>query len=158
MLRPTKDEWYFIALAIPIWVAAVSVTAWDFAVLQHWVLRPVAVAAGLAVTAAGFYLRKRSQRDLGEYSWCGLRILDGHDIVMRGVYSRVRNPMYIGNFLAWIGVAVALSSAYGVLASLLAIPCFLHRIALEERQLAENFGDAYREYVGRTHRFIPFLY
>jgi protein-S-isoprenylcysteine O-methyltransferase Ste14 len=38
------------------------------------------------------------------------------------------------------------------------IPILLFRIKMEEKMLAEHFGDEYEAYRNSTKRLIPFLY
>lgn len=73
-----------------------------------------------------------------------------------GLYSIVRNPLYVGNFLVYNGVLVAYASP----AALVFFNAFFvvnyHFIVLaEENYLGRQFGDAYREYRKTVPKFIP---
>ena len=72
-----------------------------------------------------------------------------------GILSRVRNPMYLGTFLIYIGISIACVSWIYLL---LAIVCVILDnsvfIIAEERWCLEHYGDAYREYMKRTPRWI----
>jgi len=53
------------------------------------------------------------------------------------------------------GVPLLFSSLHGLLIMLALIPCFLYRIAVEERMLISRFGDSYHAYRQRTWRLLP---
>ncbi len=76
----------------------------------------------------------------------------------RGMYRVSRNPMYLGLFLIYIGIAI-LSGHTWPLATV-AIPFLvLDRIVVpfEERQMEERYGSAYREYCSRVRRWLTLL-
>ena len=73
-----------------------------------------------------------------------------------GIYSTVRHPLYLGNFLMWLGVAM-----YCQLWWLVSIVCLLfwlyyERIMFaEEEFLRRKFGEAYVKWGSQTPAFIP---
>ncbi|MCP3916468.1 MAG: isoprenylcysteine carboxylmethyltransferase family protein [bacterium] len=83
-------------------------------------------------------------------------IHEGHELVTRGIYRLVRNPMYLGLFVVLIvGLPLYVSSLRAFLVSLFLIPIVLNRIRLEEKLLTEHFGELYLEYKRTTKRIIP---
>ena len=71
-----------------------------------------------------------------------------------GVYRISRHPGYLGMFSIYIGIGVASASwVYLLLALILLAPLRSFMIS-EERWCCERFGDAYREYLNRTPRWI----
>jgi len=76
------------------------------------------------------------------------------EVLTKGPFRYSRHPMYLSSSLAYIGVGIAcaswlfllLSVAYTVLSLISAIP--------EEHFLLEKYGDAYREYMNKTPRWI----
>ncbi len=75
-----------------------------------------------------------------------------------GLYSLVRNPLYLGNFVAIIGVVMAMSVWWYVAIASLAYWLYIERvIAAEEHYLARKFGDDYAAWVARTPAFLPKL-
>ena len=83
-------------------------------------------------------------------------IHEGHELVTRGIYRIVRNPMYLGLFVALIvGLPLYVPSLRAFLVSLLLVPIVLNRVRLEEEILTEHFGEEYLEYKRRTKRIIP---
>jgi protein-S-isoprenylcysteine O-methyltransferase Ste14 len=74
--------------------------------------------------------------------------------VAKGVYRYSRHPMYITPFLLFFGTGIASASWIFLVLSVVYIllpPLF---VAAEERFCLEKYGTAYREYMGRTPRWI----
>jgi len=75
-----------------------------------------------------------------------------------GTYSIVRNPLYLGNFLTWLGLAAVPHSPWPWLAVALVFWIYHERVILaEEAFLESKFGDEFREWASRTPAFIPDL-
>lgn len=73
-----------------------------------------------------------------------------------GVYSIVRNPLYLGNFLAMLGLVMSLMMWWLVALFILAYWLYLERIIwTEEEFLSARFGARYSEWCARTPAFIP---
>jgi protein-S-isoprenylcysteine O-methyltransferase Ste14 len=80
------------------------------------------------------------------------------DLVTEGVYAHVRNPMYVGNFLMLVGLAIIWGSP---LAFAIGVPLvgflYFSIVVSEEAYLREKFGAAYDAYVRDVNRFVPHL-
>jgi protein-S-isoprenylcysteine O-methyltransferase Ste14 len=75
-----------------------------------------------------------------------------------GLYSVVRNPLYLGNLLITLGLALVTMVWWLVVIVILAYWLYIERIiAAEERFLAERFGAAYATWADRTPAFWPRL-
>jgi protein-S-isoprenylcysteine O-methyltransferase Ste14 len=72
-------------------------------------------------------------------------------LMREGVYARLRHPRYLSAGLGMIG-NVLLINYLG-----LVIPVGLWLLALEERELVDRFGDAYRQYQREVPQLIPRL-
>jgi len=73
-----------------------------------------------------------------------------------GIYSVVRNPLYLGNFLMVIGLAMMPGAWWFVLLVGLVFFVYYERIiCAEEAYLEQKFGDEYREWAAQTPVFIP---
>jgi len=72
----------------------------------------------------------------------------------KGVYSISRNPMYFGMFLMYIGIGIACASWVFLLCAVVWIISWHIGVVNEERILLEKYGNAYREYMDRTPRWI----
>jgi protein-S-isoprenylcysteine O-methyltransferase Ste14 len=93
------------------------------------------------------------------YRFSGLvAIQPGHTLVTDGIYSKIRNPSYLGMLITSLGWGLAFRSGVGVaLAVLLLIP-LIGRMNAEEKLLREHFGSEYEAYFARTKRLIPGVY
>jgi hypothetical protein len=75
------------------------------------------------------------------------------------MFSHCRNPLYLGNFLILIGLAIVHN---GWAMYFLALPFFVFAysalVRSEEEYLAERFGEEYRAYAARVPRWWPVLH
>jgi protein-S-isoprenylcysteine O-methyltransferase Ste14 len=113
----------------------------------NWIVGALLVAAGEAVrisgvAAAGTVTRRRSR--------------EVQRLVTYGVFGWVRNPLYVGNFLIWMGFTV-ISGVYWFLpiAALLFALEYTLIVRYEEGVLESIFGSSYLTYKSRTPRWLP---
>ena len=76
--------------------------------------------------------------------------------IVKGIYAISRHPGYLSFFLACIGIGIACASWVFLLCALVWIVSWHFGVVEEERFLLEKYGDAYREYMNRTPRWIGF--
>ncbi|HTP80899.1 MAG TPA: methyltransferase [Bacteroidota bacterium] len=80
------------------------------------------------------------------------------EVIVAGPFSFVRNPLYVGNVLMYVGFGVASYALWPWLPAL-ALLFFLFQyraiVSLEEEFLEKEFGAAYLEYRKNVPRFIP---
>ena len=80
------------------------------------------------------------------------------ELVTRGPYAIVRNPIYAAVILfAWAGIGANLGVA-SVALGLLILAGMLVRILAEERALRERYQDAYAAYCARVKRLVPLVF
>ena len=73
-----------------------------------------------------------------------------------GAYSIVRNPLYLANYLIWIGLAsYSLSYILCIIISLLFIIYYERIIIVEEKFLSEKFKVKYDIFCQKTPVFLP---
>jgi protein-S-isoprenylcysteine O-methyltransferase Ste14 len=74
--------------------------------------------------------------------------------VTRGIYRYSRHPMYVTGLLMLLGAGIA--SASWILLLLFVVDIILPPLFVEaeERYCLDKYGDAYREYMNRTPRWI----
>jgi protein-S-isoprenylcysteine O-methyltransferase Ste14 len=80
------------------------------------------------------------------------------DLVTTGLYSHVRNPMYVANFFLALGLGIASNSVVFLICGVL-ISVTMHRaiVAAEENFLRSKFGAEYVRYCARVPRWMPGL-
>ncbi|MFY9562236.1 MAG: isoprenylcysteine carboxylmethyltransferase family protein [Terriglobales bacterium] len=71
-------------------------------------------------------------------------------LVTSGIYSRIRNPIYVSGILFAAGIFLMLRRPALWLLLLAIIPLQIIRARREARVLEATFGDAYREYRRHT--------
>lgn len=71
-------------------------------------------------------------------------------LVTSGLYSRVRNPIYVSGIILIFGVVLIVGKLYLLLVFVVLIPLQVVRARRESAVLEERFGDAYRDYRKRT--------
>lgn len=99
----------------------------------------------IAVIAAGFLLTARYQ--LGSSFAVKAK---ARQLVTRGLYSRIRNPMYVFSTLMILGVVIAYQHPIFLLFPAALIGLQITRARIEARVLEDAFGDEYRSYRSRT--------
>ena len=71
-------------------------------------------------------------------------------LVTTGIYSKIRNPIYVSGEIVLIGIAVMLWRLDFFLFLLVVIPMQIFRARREARVLEEKFGEEYRAYRRQT--------
>jgi protein-S-isoprenylcysteine O-methyltransferase Ste14 len=116
--------------------------------LVHRMIPSALILIGIALTAAG--IRNFARAGTPVPSNQPVRVL-----VTTGIHGWSRNPIYVGMFLLYIGVGIAVRSPWILI---LALPILIILrygvVAREEAYLEHHFGDAYRHYKDRVHRWL----
>jgi protein-S-isoprenylcysteine O-methyltransferase Ste14 len=103
--------------------------------------------AGACLMVAGFLMWAIARVQLG--SSFSIRV-KATALVAHGLYSRIRNPIYMFGSLAIIGVILFFEKPITLLAFAAIIPLQITRARAEGRALEEKFGNDYREYRAKT--------
>ena len=78
-------------------------------------------------------------------------------LVITGIYSFIRHPMYLSVLLAMFGVALIYATYYESILFLFLVTTLVVKLLYEE-SLWKCHDEAYSEYMKKTYRFIPFLF
>ena len=148
---------HVIPLSIGAWLLIAQRTPWAplnerFVPLAEWtfVVGAFLVALGLAFSVwARVYLGG---------NWSGTVTLKrGHELVRTGPYRFVRNPIYTGLIVAFIGSALARGMWGSVLGVAIAFGAVWHKARIEERVLHDAFGKQYEDYKRDVKALIPYV-
>jgi protein-S-isoprenylcysteine O-methyltransferase Ste14 len=71
-------------------------------------------------------------------------------LVTHGLYSRIRNPIYVFGGLVVGGVLLYINQPRALWLFVAIIPLQIYRARQEEKVLAARFGDEYQQYKSRT--------
>jgi protein-S-isoprenylcysteine O-methyltransferase Ste14 len=71
-------------------------------------------------------------------------------LVTHGLYSRIRNPIYIFGALVAASFLLYINHPYALLIFVVVIPLQIYRARNEEKVLEAKFGDEYTQYKART--------
>lgn len=112
----------------------------------------VAPVPGAVLVAAGEGLRLWAVGHIGLPS--RTRGDGAHRVVETGPYARVRNPLYVGNLLIFVGLGVMTWPWALAVGPLLAVH-YHHIVAWEESNLAVKLGEPYLAYLRRVPRWLP---
>lgn len=113
----------------------------------NWIVGALLIVPGelirlAGVAAAGTVTRRRSR--------------DVQRLVTYGIFGWVRNPLYVGNFLIWMGFVVISGVPWLVpLAIVVFAVEYYFIVAYEEGVLESIFGREYLAYKKTTPRWIP---
>jgi protein-S-isoprenylcysteine O-methyltransferase Ste14 len=108
------------------------------------------ILVGGALIGAGLGLDDWGVRTLGRNASSGL----GGEFREAGPYRFSRNPQYVGDILATIGLAVVANSTLLWIAALFALVGLVLAPYAEEPWLRARFGESYEGYRARVPRFL----
>lgn len=114
---------------------------------------PAALGWAIAVVGAGFDVAAMATMWRARTNILPHRAADS--LVTGGPFALSRNPIYLGNTLVLLGLALAFDSLW-LAAGALAAAALTHRLAIlrEEEHLEARFGDAWRRYRAAVPRWI----
>ncbi len=113
---------------------------------------------GLALFAAGVFLRLGAMLALGRRFASVIAVQEGHTLYTGGLYSAIRHPSYLGILFMDLGFAGVFRSALALALMPLVFVMFARRMDVEERFLVDRFGDEYEGYRTRSARLWPGVY
>ncbi|HEY3347864.1 MAG TPA: isoprenylcysteine carboxylmethyltransferase family protein [Nitrospirota bacterium] len=110
------------------------------------------VLAGLLIRAVtvGFVHDKTSGRNTKSQK--------AYELNTTGMYSLVRNPLYVANFLVLLGIFMLSQSLTVIIANAVVFAfIYVPIIIVEENFLTGQFGAAYLQYAATVNCFVPKL-
>lgn len=117
------------------------------------------IVVGLVFVVLGEFIR------IWANAWAGSETrttggVGGTYLVVSGPYAYVRNPLYIGNILIYLGLGIMSYAIFPYL-QIIALLFFIYQYNLiikeEEKFLRNKFGIDYEDYCKNVNRFLPRL-
>jgi protein-S-isoprenylcysteine O-methyltransferase Ste14 len=120
---------------------------------------PLTLIIGFAVALIGELIR------FWGVCWAGSETratggVGGTFLIISGPFAYVRNPLYVGNILIYLGLGImsfALFPYLQIVAILFFLLQYYFIVKEEEKYLAEKFKDDYRDYCKNVPAFFPGL-
>src|SRR5699024_1144539 len=113
---------------------------------------------GLALMLLGLVLVLVSQTAMGTSWRIGVDEEERTELVTRGIFALVRNPVFTGMGVLLAGQALVVPSAISVAALAVFVAAVQVQVrAIDEPYLVRTPGAAYRSYTTRTGRFVPLV-
>jgi protein-S-isoprenylcysteine O-methyltransferase Ste14 len=132
-------------LPVPFLLVALLVPAQP--TMRHWIVAAVLIVIGewirlAGVAAAGTVTRRRSR--------------EVQRLVNYGIFGWMRNPLYVGNFLIWMGFVIASGVLWFLPVAIVIFAIeYTFIVRYEEGVLESIFGAEYLRYKERTPRWFP---
>jgi protein-S-isoprenylcysteine O-methyltransferase Ste14 len=117
--------------------------------------------AGFGIAIIGMLILFSGYRALGK-NWMdasdernGIHLSSEHELVQTGIYSRTRNPVYLGMLFSLGGWALLLLEGVMLVLYPVLVVWTYFQVLDEEDVLHAHFGEQYERYIQRTPRFFP---
>ena len=116
--------------------------------LVYWVVAGCVILVGIAIFAASIRNFSRAATPVQ-----GTKPTTA--LVTTGVHGWSRNPIYVGMFLMYCGIGIAVPSPW-ILVLVLPLAAVIRYgvVGREEAYLERRFGDTYRDYKARVRRWV----
>ncbi len=139
-----------VTILIPYWLLASRSrpTLWQIDILRSFGVLPIALGATIYLWCAW------------DFTFAGrgtpAPIDPPKELVVRGLYLYVRNPMYVGILSILFGEALFFESRTLFEYAVIAFMCFYLMVVLyEEPVLKKKFGESYERYRHAVPRWLP---
>lgn len=120
---------------------------------------PLTLLIGFALALVGELMRSWGVAYAGSLT----RVTGGvgaPELVVAGPFSYVRNPLYVGNMILYVGIGIMANALTPWLVLVAAVYFFFQYtmlVSLEEEFLEKTFGVTFAEYKQHVPRFVPRL-
>ncbi len=105
---------------------------------------------GIIIAFGGFVLTGKA-RDLFKKYNTTLDFETSVHLIDEGVFSKSRNPMYVGMFLLLLGISVCFENIISIcIPFVFIILVGIYFIPLEEMMMQKRFGKVYSDYKNKT--------
>lgn len=154
----SRDK-FSVLLILSFSLGSIIIAVIDWAYLKLTLTSGYLLIIGLILIIFGIVLRFWSIQVLGKFFTATVQIKEDHALIIKGPYSIVRHPSYLGAWLTITGATIYFGSYIAFIVALIGMGVSYYiRIELEEKALAEVFGQQYKNYQLRVKKIIPFIW
>lgn len=167
VVHPFVGFWRRVGARATMWVLSLGMTA---SMVGGWFVRGRLMGQDLGTSwwltglGVGFigvsiYIGIRRRRYLTFHILSGMPELEPEKgegkLLTEGPYAVIRHPRYMEVLIGSLGYVFIANYVGAYVVGALCMVLLHGVVLLEERELMERFGDAYRVYKGRVPRYIP---
>ncbi len=141
-----------LALAVLLWIFVEPARVWMGPLL--WLERlPVQIAGAALMTAALLWVLA-AQAQMGASWRIGIDDENPTGLVVRGLFARSRNPIFLGMRASLAGLFLMAPNAVLLACWLVGDVLIQVQVFLEEQHLERQHGESYRRYCSATPRWL----
>ena len=152
---PLERLQHVLPMGMGLWLMFARTTGWGWLNARMLPRIPVLWTTGLMITAIGVGVAIYARLSLGR-NWSSMVTLkSGHELIRRGLYGRIRHPIYTGILLAMLGTAMIHGRLRGWVGLGIVLVSFYVKARREEQFLRHEFGEAFETHMRETGMFLP---
>jgi protein-S-isoprenylcysteine O-methyltransferase Ste14 len=157
------EVWLFLDFLLPLifYLFGAVVPGWVYGTILNLSFNNAEFLQVLSVPLflSGLVLLGWSERALGQLMRPRIEVMEKHELVTGGVYSRIRHPTYTGMLMMAAAGTLLFLHAVLVVGFLAILGIAYEKAVLEEELLSseKGFGKDYKNYMLKTGRFLPRL-
>lgn len=125
-----------------------------FTTSDYFVIR----LTGIIIYMIGILVTVLAHHELGKYHSIHVTIQKDHELISKGLYKYIRNPIYLGVILSTLGLGIIFRSIISISLIAVIIGLFIWRIFAEEKVMRLEFKNEWSDYCKKTYRLIPFIF
>ncbi|NND83491.1 MAG: isoprenylcysteine carboxylmethyltransferase family protein [Gammaproteobacteria bacterium] len=121
----------------------------------YYALPPPLVLIGTVLGLTGIAIIVIAQWQMGHAWRIGVDQSERTELIVTGLYTRSRNPIYLGILMYWVGLVMVFPHLFMLICALVCWLCIeLIVRKIEEPFLRRLHGQAYDDYCSRTNRYL----
>lgn len=115
---------------------------------------PAVQAVGLVLAFLGLAWSVVAQTQMGRNWRIGNHELDETELIRHGLYTVSRHPIYVGFIAIAVGIFLATPNILSLVCAIFTFVVLSILARMEEEFQVSRHGEAYRDYISRTRRWI----
>lgn len=121
---------------------------------QTVLMVPALIGAGAGVIS--LVILFLAHKELGLFLFTEKYLMPEHELVISGIYGKIRHPMYLAIILFLLSLSlISLNSLLMIFAAVVSLHLLLIKTTLEDNDLSLKFGGKYNHYRYATGRLFP---